>query len=263
MQGGSDRAISRLFNAPFLTCVFLLGGTAAGLGPVTRYMKIALTKEAIEMRAPLGTFDKSRLGPYQFRRGVALEEAILNSLGTEMYIDWLLEDSEVTDRRSPLRYVQLFVTYYTGQPDPVPHTPDVCYKAGGYTSTAVDNFVLSIPHVEADVPIRVITFEKSSIQDRDRLTVIYLFHCNGQFAAKRNKVRWLVSRPSDRYAYFSKVEIVFGGPNSQPRYATREQSVTAAKRLFSHVLPVLLENHWPDWEVVKQGKKPGSLPAES
>lgn len=263
MQPGSERASSRLLNAPFLICVFMLGTMAAGLGPVTRYMKIALRKDAIYLRAPLGTLEKAKLGPYQFRRSIALDEAVINSLGTEMYIDWLLVDSEVEDRRSPVRYAQLFVTYYTGQPDPVPHTPDACYKAGGYVTKEVDNVLLSVPNVSVSVPVRVITFEKSSILNHDRLTVVYLFHCNGQFAARRDKVRLVVNDPFDRYAYFSKVEIVFGSPSAQPRYATRAESITAAERLLSYVLPVLLEKHWPDWEAVKNGETPEAMRAGS
>ncbi len=258
MPASKQHPKSSLLNTPFLICVLLLGGTAVGLGPLTRYLKIALTKLPIPLRTPLVRLDRAKLGPYQLRPdGVRiLEEAIVNSLGTDMYIDWLLQDTDVKDRRSPLRYAHLFVTYYTGQPDPVPHTPDACYAGAGYRSKNPENIIVSVPTlgVSPQVPVRVISFEKSGVLNRDIMTVVYTFHCNGKFAETRTKVRMAVNDPLDKYAYFSKVEILFGSPGARPHYASREDTIVAAQKLLSYILPVLIEDHWPDWDALKGGE---------
>jgi hypothetical protein len=55
----------------------------------------------------------------------------------------------------------------------------------------------------------------------------------------------------NKHAYFSKVEVSFGGPRTQPRNLGREESVAAAAKLFNVILPILVEEHWPDWEAIE------------
>lgn len=235
-----------------MICVVILGITAMGLRPVTRYMRVTMAKEPIPLRAPLAKLDKSRLGTYRFARARTLDSAVVNSLGTEEYIDWMLVDTSVS-RDNPLHYAHLFVTYYTGEPDAVPHTPDHCYQGSGYTTDRARNTTLHIKTLEdaPDVPVRVLSFVKSGIFDGDKIPVLYTFHCNGRFVATAAGVRSAANNPRDKYAYFSKVEVNFGRESDANRYPSWDDALAASKRLLERVLPLLVNEHWPDWKAVK------------
>lgn len=253
----AGRGTGSLWTAPFLISLGILGVTAAGLGPVTRALKVALQKEAVPLRASLSRMDKSRLGPFRFIKAFTLESAVVNTLGTEEYISWILEDTALSNTNSPLRYVNLFVTYYTGQPDPVPHTPDVCMAGAGYWREQAENITVRVDALSPDVevPVRVLSFVKSGIFNGDKMPVLYTFHTNGRFAATREAVRTTVNTPLDRHAYYSKVEIQFGWERASPRYPTMEKMIEGSERVLNHVLPLLIDEHWPDWKAVKEAEK--------
>jgi hypothetical protein len=92
---------------------------------------------------------------------------------------------------------------------------------------------------------------KTAIFNREELTVVYTFHANGQFSADREEVRKTTVNLLSRHAYFSKVEVTFGSPRCQPRSLGREESLAAAAKLFNVVLPLLVKDHWPDWEAIE------------
>jgi len=85
---------------------------------------------------------------------------------------------------------------------------------------------------------------KTAVFNRDEQTVVYLFHSNGEFAGTRDAVRILFNDPRDRFGYFSKIEMSF------PR-ANREESVIGSARLLEKLLPVLLADHFPDFEATQ------------
>ncbi|MEE9293663.1 MAG: exosortase-associated EpsI family protein [Phycisphaerae bacterium] len=249
MQRGVQRSVKSLWSPPFTISALILATCAVGLGPMTRYMRVVLAKEAIPLRSPLSRLDKSGLGPYGFVQAITLDSALVNTLGTPEYIHWILEDSALHGQSSPLRYVNLFVTYYTGQPDPVPHVPDACYVGSGYITESAENTTVQVSTLGAsgEVPVRMLTFVKSGIFGDDKMPVVYMFHCNGRFVATRQGVRSAVNNPLDRHAYYSKVEVRFGWDGASPRVPTKAQAIAGTERLFSYLLPLLVEEHWPEW----------------
>jgi len=249
---------NRFVTAPFAISVVLLAAVAVGLPWANDVMKLALTKLPIPLRSPLYRLDRHRLGPYKFRAKIDLEQAVVETLGTEQYIYWILEDTSYKGR-DPRRYARLFVSYYTGEPDAVPHTPDVCMLGSGYTIENADNMTIRIPELVQDqtVPVRAVTFVKSGIFSEESMTVVYTFRTNDVFAATRQAVRLKLSNLTDRYAYYSKVEVIFGAADCNPVYPTPEQTRDAAQKLLSYVLPVLVEDHWPDdWSVANSSDAP-------
>ena len=185
---------------------------------------------------------------------------MVDSLGTDQYVYWLLEDTSVAPL-DPLRRAVLFVTYYTGGRDLVPHTPDVCQLASGYQPAQphedVQVEVGGPPQASWEIPLRVCTFMKTDIHSRAKHTVIYTFSSNGQFTATRTGVRLLMSDLANTYAYFSKVEVSF------PR-ATREQSIAGARKLLERALPLLMKDHWPDFDAAEAAaEKPRASDGQS
>lgn len=252
-----------LIRVPFLLCLLVLGSAAVVAGPAAKWAGISLIKEAVPLRKPLDEMRKDDLGPYRFKEARTLPATIIAALGTDVYVSRVYEDTRKEDTRkkvnSPLRYVDMTVTYYSGGANQVPHTADLCMVGSGYQlKQKPQNLNIPVTGLgpgPVQVPICVQTFVKSSVQYRAEPTVIYTFHGNGQFTASRNGLRLLITDPRDKYAYFSKVEISFGSGQGGGRNPTREQSIEAAREFLSHVLPLLVKEHWPDWEAVKAAEK--------
>jgi len=205
-------------------------------------------KAALPLKNPLGALKVEELLPYRVIERQALESTVVDALGTDQYINWVLEDTSA-GQPDPLRYVQLFITYDTGGVNLVPHTPDECRLGAGYQAAQPhENVDIEVPMT---IPVRLCTFLKTTVFDREEVSVVYTFHSNGTFVATRNGVRLLINDLSNRHAYFSKVEVSF------PR-ATREQSLRGAAKLLERLLPVLVKDHFPDFEAAESAaRQPG------
>lgn len=238
-------------TAPFLVAVFLLFVAWIFAGPLAGYWNIKQSKERLSLKRPLNALDPGLLAPYRVVNRVVLESVVEEALGTGDYVQWMLENPQLPPS-DPLRFVQLFVTYYSGGHNLVPHTPDVCYLGAGYQPTQPhESIELDVPIAEvADgkLPVRVLTFGKTAVFDREEQSVVYTFNCNGRFVNTRTAVRVLINDLTNTYAYFSKIEISF------PR-ATREQCIDGAAKLFARVVPVLLRDHFPDFEASERAAR--------
>lgn len=238
----------RLFTPPFVITIILLGSAALIAGPVADWLHITDDKLSLVLRKPLGQLDGEQLSPYRLIERHVLEKSLVEALGTDQYLMWELEDTEL-DAGDPLKRASLLITYDTGGRYLVPHRPDVCYLGAGYSpAQAHENIEVDIKRSAADffsLPIRVCTFMKTALHDHEKVSVIYTFHANGQYIADAMRVRFLINAPTARHAYFSKVEVSF------PR-ATREQSIQGARKLYAVILPILIEHHWPDFLAAEQ-----------
>ncbi len=237
----------------FWVCLGILVCAAVGLKAAAWKLGVVLRKEALPLKQPLQLFDARKLGPdYELdARTFKLEtmtEDMVETLGTHDYLQVY-----IADRRKPLddptRLALLFVTYYTGKPDMVPHEPDACWQAAGYDKVGAETVNVRVPGIGApgdELPVRVVRF-RAAQQDQfsagggDVATVIYFFHANGHYALTRNDVRETMSNPFQRTAYFMKVEITF--TSSGATRAAQEMSVTALGPLLARVIPVLLNDH--------------------
>ncbi len=239
---------SGIVTPPFVVAIILLALAAVLAGPVARWKDFKQTKEPLPLKTPLSRLSAEALSPYKIIRRESLEPTMVEALGTEEYLSWVLEDTTL-QRTDPLNRANLMVTYYSGGSTLVPHTPDVCYLGAGYEPAQPHkNREITVPSLSVRkgvVPIRVCSFAKTAVFNRDKTSVVYTFYCNGRFVATRTGVRLLTHDPRDTYAFFSKVEVSFPG-------ATREENVEGARRLFDRLLPLLIEDHWPDFDVAEQ-----------
>lgn len=235
---------------PFGITAILLIATIIGVN----LPRGSFIKAAAPLRKPLDRLDKDRLGPWTWKRGSTIESAVLNTLGTDLYIDWQLEN-ESRSMEDPLRYCYLFITYYTGKPDLVPHTPEVCYSAGGYELTAPcesQSDVLELTDgASREIPYRYCTFKKTNIFAGAEFAVLYTFHANGRIVSRRSEVRSVINELSANHAYFSKIELKFGTPDGRV-FPSHEESINEAKEVLSILLPLLEEEHFPDWEALEK-----------
>jgi len=241
-------------NVGFVICTIMLIAFAAIFQFITYRKGIVITKLPVPLRSPLDRMDKSKLAPYKFLKSETIASEVVDELGTEEYIQWSLQDTSAEVANKPESLIHLFVTYYTGTPDQVPHVPEVCYLGSGYKVKDSEYIEIPIPSLGEDfsIQMQVLEFDKSTLLGQESRVVMYTFNANGQFAAGPYAVRSIIGNPSVKHAYFSKLELTFGNREAMPN---KEKSIEAGKRFLQTVVPVLVREHWPDWEAVLAEEK--------
>ena len=248
----SPRHASRLLTPPFVIAVLLLSVGVLN-GSLSTWMGFNRIKRSLSLRAPLSMLQLARLVPYKVIRKLFHKPEVVSALGTDEYISWVLEDLSVP-RGDPLRYGHLDVTYYTGGHYLVPHTPDICRMGSGYMPAVPhENIGVDVEGLgleEDRLPVRVCTFQKTAVYDKEEVSVVYTFFCNGGYVETARGVRLRVNDPTKIHTFFSKVEISFlgGGGVEAP---SRAKTIEGAEKLFRVVLPVLMEDHWPDFDAAE------------
>jgi len=249
----------------FLVCALLLLTGATTKELVVRFLGVQLTKIEIPLKLSFNDMDEKSVLPYIVRNKLRIDNPdILETLGTEDYLQWILEDPDA-DPDSPTRFCSLFVTYYTGNPDMVPHVPDECYVGGGNTrqEAAVDTATLwrNDGQTAQKIDYQNVLFGSTgdTLLTADvKFYVAYLFSVNGQYSESRTKTRTILGQNFfSKYSYFSKVEWQFYGVDAFGRiYPNRQQVVRASDKLLGVVLPALEQGHWPDWEAANRKENP-------
>lgn len=236
-----------LHDRSFVICFLFLAISAGGLRATTNWLGMHLIKLPLKLQKSLDELDVDKLAPYRLSEGakskIRIEDQdVLAELGTEDYIQWMLVNSQLAET-APARHVMLFVTYYTGDPGQVPHVPEVCYTGGGgvvNTKSKENIHVINSEGKQETIPLRILDISSS---DGRKVKVAYFFSVNGGYESDRNLLRMRLRNPVNKYAYFSKVEMVFhkGGE------LTVAETVKAAEDLSRRVVPVLVKEHWPKW----------------
>ena len=233
---------------------------------VKSYLGVRMIKKALPLRQSLDVMNEQALETYTVVKKEKIQNNdLLEELGTEDYIQWTLEDTEA-GRDDPLRYCSLFITYYTGNPDQVPHVPEECYFGGGNQRFGTDDLVFKVPMPSnpadeekkvQNIPARCLVFGKKQTnmwQGGEKFPVFYTFKVNGAYKGNRDATRLkLMSNITGEYSYFSKIEwkfynVVFG----RLIYPDKDDAIRASEKLLSVLLPILEKDHWPDWQKAMQ-----------
>jgi hypothetical protein len=257
--------LKELLQPAFLICVAVLVAASAGLAITGR---TNVKKDPLPLKQPLSTIDEKALAPYRVvNKSKINNEDVIKALGTEDYIQWMLEDASA-ESGSSVQYSSLFITYYTGTPDAVPHIPDECYLGGGgqtmgsYEADVTARWLdKGQAEKKLDVPVRCVVFSGKSANAWEANTVfsvMYTFKVNGVYKGSRDGVRVTLGANRSRYSYYAKVEWqIFGlsGIDRSRIYPSREDAVKASEKLLGIVLGELERSYWPDWDQAgKQGK---------
>lgn len=239
----------------FLVCVLVLLSAAIAKEAVIRVLGVQMVKEPIDLQHPLEEMDAAVLAPFELKNNSRIQNRdVLESLGTEEYLQWVLEDAEAPSS-SPTRYCSLFITYYTGNPDMVPHVPDECYVGGGNTREGAETVTIQGARPDGkDLSFQYLAFKNvdRKTMREDKFSVQYFFHANGDYTSNRTETRLkLGSNWFSKYSYFCKVEWKFYGVGSFGLiYPDKEQALEASQKLMTGLLPELEKNHWPDWVTI-------------
>jgi hypothetical protein len=256
-------------SSRYVVTLVVMGAAALSLQVAATWAGVHFRKQAVPLRKPLFQLDINRFRPlYDFHQvqEPPLSAEQLDPLGTEEYVNWRLIDRQ-RDARDATRAANIFVTYFTGRPDQVPHVPEECLRASGYQLIADTTEYVIVPGVGAPddrLPIRVQEFGPPAQRDvaglqqtpGRRLTMIYFFVVNGQYRTTRTEVRRAHMNLFDRYAYYAKVELWFSD-ESQRTLADRQSTLNAAAPLLRRLLTALREDHFQDWATWTSGPSSG------
>jgi len=210
--------------------------------------KLPLKKEFAELKVKgsISLIDPKKIAPYKIYNVVKIKDEIEEELGTKQYLQCLLLD-ESKESNDPLRAVELLVTYYTGDPDAVPHVPDVCYLGNGWLIKDKYNTEMEISDIGAEndrLPLRILKMKKTNEYGKvQRRQVVYYFSVNGTYVCTRDSVRSLQFNVVDKYAYFSKVEVAM----SLQKDIDSDVVYKNLEKVIKVITTVLVEDHWPDW----------------
>ncbi len=254
--------IKHYMQPAFLICAAVLAIAGSGMSIAIKSFGVYLKKEPLPLKKSLDFLEEKGLAPYRVVSKEKIENnEIVEALGTEDYIQWVLEDLDAP-ADSAVRYCSLFITYYE-LPDPrVVHVPDECYMGVGYQRLASSSVSLEVNKegVDKEISARHLVFAGADSDYRQNSTefqVLYLFSVNGRYAASREEARVVLNKNLfGKYSYFSKVEWKFfytrfsaeGREGSVKVYPSKEEAVAASQKLLSVILPILEKEYWPVWK---------------
>ena len=235
----------------FLICFLVLAVAAGSMSIAVKTFGVYLKKEPLPIRKSLDLLDEKGLGPYKVLDKAKIQNSeIVESLGTEEYIKWLLEDTQV-DKASAVRKCMLFVTYYS-LPDRVPHVPEECYSGSGHQQILSEGIEVNVnkgDHTEM-VPCRYLVFSRISNnpwESDSKFPVMYVFSVNNRYANTRNQARTILNKNIfGKYSYFCKIEWnYFNNEFGSYLYPDEEEAAQASKKLLDVILPILEREHLP------------------
>ncbi|QNN23009.1 exosortase-associated EpsI family protein [Planctomycetales bacterium ZRK34] len=263
-------SLRKAFNPSTIIVLIVLFAGLIGLQSVVSAFELFLMKDPISLRRRLYLLPE-RVGPYQKVGEETLSKEIVEELGTEQYISWTYQDTNLLPDQ-PGAMLRLHVAYYTGTPDAVPHVPERCYVGGGATPRDIAQVtiplqspliykgedgqplvtdsmgrVVRLPSTE--VPVRMFDFIPHGGKAEQQATVLYFFAANGSFTAIPEHVRALVFDLSSQYAYWCKIEVL---PHGVTDHEKAQQVVGA---FLSKMLPEIM-GCLPDWHEVRAGNYP-------
>lgn len=240
----------------YWTSLALLLLAVAGVHVVAPWLGVQFRKQAVPLKRSLQSFDAAALAP-QYTRDPSSDQYqmtadMVDTLGTTEFFQLTVNDTALPVGH-PGRTARIFVTYYTGKPDMVPHVPDECYLAGGYEpidTRTVEVPVSGIGAEDNEIPVRVVTFRTSQEQqmiggEPAVVPVMYFFHANGKYATTRDELRLALSMDLfQRYAYYAKIEVTFPDVSRLSAERARTVSVERLGPLLERLMPVLLNDYF-------------------
>jgi len=243
----TNSKINPFTQRSFLICALLLLSFSVGKKALFEWLDILLTKIPIDLRKSFDDIDREQIAPYiVVSERQITDKEILDSLGTKDYIQWIIEDTEVSEK-SPVKYCDLFITYY-GHHDRVPHVPEECYVAAGIEQIGAKSITLDIGEKADSINMKLLSFRSqnpNALSSGSEFSRMYFFKVNEYFACTRGGVRKALGKNiRGKHSFFSKVEWQFyGGDMVAP---SGKQIIAASEKLISKILPVLENEHWPD-----------------
>jgi len=225
----------------FALAFIVLGGGAAGMQAAKAMGWLQLIKKPLPIRKPLPDMDVQVFSPWQ-ASGVRMRPESAEELGTTEYAMWNLRNPAESGATGSCT---MFLSYYTGVQDQVPHVPEECMTVHG---SAIENFTTmeDVDIAGQKASLRKLSFlpTPNEMQSGDvgRKYVYYLIGVNGDLLASRDAVRIRMSDFRDSHLYYSKVELAF---RTDAAVVDEGPLDRAALDLMNKTVTELFKAHWP------------------
>ncbi len=278
--------------AAFVALLVVFGAGFATIPIVIAQLEIYLRKEAVPLAAdlstvpvPLGSWSRARDSEGRPMKDGTFGAEMIESLGTDKYLD--------RKYQSDTELLVVHVAYYTGMIDDVPHVPERCWDAAGLsqsmvatvfdvpvdypgvsfddspvnnatgrpyprieTTDAVGNVVpvhLPIGSRDGIVQMTVTEFENVPGDPSSRQVGGYFFIANGRIAPSARDVRFMAFDPSEKYAYYCKVQLSYTGRlvTGESDDAVVRRFLDAAGDLLPRLIPEVMKC-LPDWPAIEE-----------
>jgi hypothetical protein len=230
-------------SVPFLFAAFVLLVSAFCLRPAMNALSSYYTKEPIKSRRSLTEFDVSELPSFQQGWDFRPDSVKVEDVGTDKYIFVFLTRQ---DKRISPHIANLFVTYYSDPKDKVPHSPDVCYRQGGAVVKSMKTITIEIPELapqHPQIPVNCIIFDMGDCAQ----VVLFCYCVEAQFETNREKARWIIGKPGNRYTYVSKIETASNFRKGDDPV----DAINLCTQLFREAVVVLLRDYFPTEDELK------------
>ncbi|MFG0331256.1 MAG: exosortase-associated EpsI family protein [Phycisphaerales bacterium] len=269
-----------MHRVAFGVAMFVFVAGAATFHVAQDAMDVVLFKEAAPLRRPLRELP-TVVGAWK-RVGTdeTLSAEIIEELGTEEYLSRTYAvDGDPSNGR-----LTLHIAYYTGIIDAVPHIPERCFVGNGLETeqsfTALDIgvdqsrwWVASAEELAPEGDPEYMTVSRSGeivrLPDLDdgavrmnaaeywfpdrpehHLAAGYFFIANDALTPRAANVRALAFRPSERYAYYCKVQLTYVHPTKS---VTRDDLAEVAAGFLDQMLPEIMRC-LPDWAEIEEAE---------
>jgi len=219
---------------------FLILASSAGLMQVAKSQGwLQLIKGPLPIRKPLAQFDREALGRYRVVSVDRLKPEIVEELGTEEYLEWMVRHRGSRDTEW-LTGIGLSVSYYTGKQDQIPHVPEECYVQGAFTIVGDETVEGALDGLGRTIPIRRLKFAPPKPTGMN--TYVYYTICvNGDYYAGRTWARARMADSSESHLYYAKIQVAFRGGSDDVLGEMDEK----ACELLDLMLAELVERHFP------------------
>jgi len=246
--------IKTYMQPAFIICVAVLALAGGVMSFAIKGFSGLLSKTPLPLKKSLDFLDQSDLTPYKVVSKYKIENKdIVKSLGTEDYIQWQLEDTDLGDSTNIGNCI-LFITYYE-LPDRVPHVPEECYGGTDHQRLATESIAVAVGNNDAErtVKVRHLVFAGMDFKNwvsSTKFSVLYLINVNGTYCGNRDEARIALNKNIfGKHSYFCKVEWYFVDSKFHTRlYLNKEQAISAGQKLLGVILPILEKEHWPQLE---------------
>lgn len=218
--------------------VLVLVGGAIGMKVAKARGSLTVLKKPLPIRKPLRDIDRDALGAFEVLSVRKLAPDIVQELGTEEYINWVLSDSRF--RKTSMATVYLSITYYTDVLDQVPHVPEECYFQGAFSQSGDETLVFKMDRLGREIPVRRLSFFPPR-EFVKKTYVYYTFRVNESFYTNREAVRLRMASPLDTHLYYSKVEVCFQDVEENALANVDRR----ARALLDLSINELEKSHWP------------------
>ncbi|MDM8007869.1 MAG: hypothetical protein QUV05_17160 [Phycisphaerae bacterium] len=194
----------------------------------------------LPLKVPLSQLDAERLSPCVLVEAKRFDPLlyVVDQPPLDDYVCWLMQDEQG-------RRISLFVTYSSASLENPMHVVHGSFAGRTrWVGRTEEGITIASRGRIISVPLRADEFEKHAKEVVKRWITVRTCYANGEFCRDVWGAGQAIRDSHERHVYFSQVDVSMESDSQ----TTLEEATESMKRFLQVVIPVLLEDHWPDWD---------------